>query len=371
MVVFFIIASLVACTAPPAPMSLQNTPIAQLSSLPISANSSTATVERVPTFNPDLFTGKLVQDHLTSEALEGNYMGNLTDREFFVYLPSGYETSDKHYPVVYVLHGATVGNDWLIPPVRKAMTSLHKQGEVNEMIFVFPDGTNKFIGSLWMSSPANGDFETYITKELVDKVDSTYRTIPNRNSRAIIGCSMGGMGSLHLALKYPKIYGVAVPMNGLQMYQPFIDEEWQAGLSKFSGDYNDWSTLAWSGIEWMSSLAMIASPNPNKPPFYFDMPYKKENGKTVIDQVVYDKVKDISVEKDIDSYLAQPIRLNNLYIFSSDEDGDKWYEQVANDFDNYLTKNGVQHDFSLFPGLHCDYDFSPVIKYLSDYLVFE
>jgi S-formylglutathione hydrolase FrmB len=264
-----------------------------------------------------------------------------------------------------------VTDAWLVSSIKNAMRGLLRKGETEEMIFVFPDGTNKMVGSLYMSSPTNGDFETYITNELVDKVDLTYRTIPNRDSRAITGCSMGGMGSLHLALKYPDIYGIAVPMNGLQMYKPFVDMLWKDGLTKFRSDYSDWSEISSAGDVWMFSLASIAAANPEKPPFYFDMPYRIENGKTVIDEDVYKKVEEISVEKDITSYLAQPIRLNNLYIYTSNENMEEPLPTIFSDFDKYLSEKGIQHDFTMFPGGHCTYDLSPVIKYLSDHLVFE
>lgn len=51
------------------------------------------------------------------------------------------------------------------------------------MIFVFPDANNQLKGSIYLSSPTIGDYETYITQEVVDLVDTTYRTIPDRNSR--------------------------------------------------------------------------------------------------------------------------------------------------------------------------------------------
>ena len=298
-------------------------------------------------------------------------MGNPAEREIYVYLPTDYDNSSKRYPVVYVLHGATVTNAWLVGPVRNATRLLLKNGEAKEMIYVFPDATNKLVGSLYMSSIVNGDFETYITRELVDKVDSTYRTIPNRNSRAITGCSMGGMGSLHLGLKYPDIYGVVIPMNGLQLYEPFFELTFGWGLTDFSNDYSDWSELASSDIAWVASQAMIAAPNPNNPPFYFDMPYKIEKGKTIIDQVVYEKMKKLTVTNDIDAYLAQPTRLNGLYIFTSDEDGEEPWPKIFTDFDSFLTSKGIPHDFTIFSGGHCDYDLSPAIKYLSDHLVFE
>jgi S-formylglutathione hydrolase FrmB len=344
--VIFLIVSLAACAAPRTPT--------------------------VPTYTPYPYDGRLVIDNLTSKALEGNLMGNSTNREFLVYLPPDYATSGKRYPVVYVLHGGGEGDGGPVNDVKNAARKLLKNGDAKEMIFVFPDATNNFIGSMYMSSITNGDFETYITKELVEKVDSTYRTIPNRDSRGITGCSMGGMGSMHLALKYPDIYGVAVPMNGsISMYEPYIELEWKEELSGFNKNgYSDWSKLADSGIWWMASLAMIASPNPNKPPFYFDMPYKEENGKTIIDPDVYEKVKKLEVTNDINAYLAQPTRLNNLFIYTSDENGEKPLPKIISNFDKYLTTKGVPHDFTMFSGGHCTYDLSPVIKYLSDHLFF-
>ena len=67
---------------------------------------------------------------------------------------------------------------------------------------------------MYLSSPTIGDYETYLTKELVDYIDANYRTIPNRDSRGIMGCSMGADGAMHLALKYPDVYSVAAPFSG-------------------------------------------------------------------------------------------------------------------------------------------------------------
>jgi hypothetical protein len=362
-----IVVSLPACSTAPTQSSVAD---ATTTLLPPTPTAQTCVV-RVSTWTPSPFEGSLLIDKFTSQALEGNLMGNPTEREFFIYLPSDYATSNKRYPVVYVLHGANVTDGWLVKPVRTAAKKLLIKGDAKEMIYVFPDATNKLIGATYMSSIVNGDFETYITKELVEKVDSTYRTIPNRDSRAITGCSMGGMGALHLGLKYPDIYGVVVPMNGQQLYEPFMDLFWKEGITTFSNNYADWSELGSSGIGFMASQAMIAAPNPDNPPFYFDMPYKIENGKTIIDPVVYEKIMKLSVSNDIDAYLSQPMRLNNLYIFTSDENGKKPLPKIYDDFDNYLTTKRIPHDFTMIAGPHCTYDLSPVIKYLSDHLVFE
>ena len=81
------------------------------------------------------------------------------------------------------------------------------------MILIFPDANNQLKGSIYLSSPTIGDYETYIAQEVVDLVDATYRTIPDRNSRGITGCSMGGDGSIYLALKYPGVFSVAAPAS--------------------------------------------------------------------------------------------------------------------------------------------------------------
>ncbi len=101
-------------------------------------------------------------------------------------------------------HGRTVKD-----PYETAL----REGDVQEMIFVFPDAYNKLGGSLYLSSPTIGDYETYITRELVDAIDANYRTIKHRDSRGITGCSMGGDGSIYLALKYPDVFSVAAPFS--------------------------------------------------------------------------------------------------------------------------------------------------------------
>ena len=154
-----------------------------------------------PTVRP--FGGTVEKGQITSTALAGNLLGDPTTRDFYVYLPQGYDSSTKRYPVVYVLHWYTGDETQALRSVSSAMDWLIDKGEVRDMIFVFPDASNKLGGSLYMSSPTIGDYETYIAKELVAKVDSTYRTLPSRASRGIMGCSMGGHGSLPLGIEVP------------------------------------------------------------------------------------------------------------------------------------------------------------------------
>ncbi len=341
-----------------------------ITSTPILATVTSTPIPGTPTPGP--FGERVERNQITSVALANNLYGDPATRNFWVYLPPGYYETTKRYPVVYVLPWGGGTTPGFLPNLLPIMDPMIKKGEINGMILVFPDATTKIVESMYMSSPTIGDFETYITKELVNLVDSTYRTIPSRDSRGIMGCSMGGLGTMHLALKYPEVFGVAVPMNGLQMYEPFFNDVWESGRTSFPYEPKNWEDYFALGSQvcYPISIAAIAASNPNKPPFYLDMPYKIVNGKTEIDQEVFEKVKSLYVTNDINLYLKQPVRLNAFYIYTSDELGDKEYMGWAKSFDELLTDLGIQHDFIMFFGAHCTYDFTPVIDYMNSHLRF-
>jgi S-formylglutathione hydrolase FrmB len=111
-------------------------------------------------------------------------------------------------PVVYLLHGYT-GNetDWLTKkPDLPAIAD--KKG----IIIVCPDGKN----SWYLDSPLKKDnqYETFISIELIDYIDSHYSTLPDRRHRAITGLSMGGHGALYNAFKHTDVFGAAGSMSG-------------------------------------------------------------------------------------------------------------------------------------------------------------
>ena len=118
-------------------------------------------------------------------------------------------------PVVYLLHGFS-GNyaDW----ITKAK-GFEKAADLYQMIIVCPDGNN----SWYWDSPADAGYkyETYVAKELIDWVDSKYKTIKSANGRAITGLSMGGHGAMYLAIKHQDVFGAAGTMSGGVDIRPF------------------------------------------------------------------------------------------------------------------------------------------------------
>jgi endo-1,4-beta-xylanase len=134
-----------------------------------------------------------------------------TDVGYNVFLPPDYATSGQRYPVIYFLHGAG-GNEnsdagGFSALVRKAVDAK----KIPAVICVFPNGGM----SGYRDNPAaNVMGETLIVKELVPLIDSTYRTRPTREGRAIGGFSMGGGGAVRLALKYPDLFSRAASWAG-------------------------------------------------------------------------------------------------------------------------------------------------------------
>ena len=159
-------------------------------------------------------TVEMIKVH--GKSLEGNLEGDSPDRDVFVYLPPSYATDkNRHYPVVYFLHGygANAEAYWKMMTVPETADKEMTDGTVHEMILVNPDAYTIYSGSMYSNSPTTGDWETYITHDLVNYIDSHYRTIANRDSRGLAGHSMGGYGTLRLAMKYPEVYSSIYAMS--------------------------------------------------------------------------------------------------------------------------------------------------------------
>ena len=129
-----------------------------------------------------------------------------------VVLPNSYARGKATYPVLYLLHGGGGKfNDWLNKTPDKML--LHNLADQYNIIIVTPEGEAL---SGYLDSPVQKDnlFETYITKEVIEKIDNTYRTVRDRKGRVITGLSMGGHGALYLSARHPDLYCAAGSMSG-------------------------------------------------------------------------------------------------------------------------------------------------------------
>ena len=129
-----------------------------------------------------------------------------------VVLPSTYQNNKKVYPVLYLLHGGGGHfRDWLnLTPDKMLVKNLADQ---YNMIIVMPEGETF---GWYLDSPFDpaSKFETYITKEVIQKIDNTYRTVRSNKGRVITGLSMGGHGAMYLSTRHPDLFGAAGTMSG-------------------------------------------------------------------------------------------------------------------------------------------------------------
>ena len=142
-------------------------------------------------------------------ALEGNLEGDAVDRDVFVFLPASYANEkSRRYPVVYALHGYSIGAEQWTHEIHVPQTieGAFAQG-AKEMIVVLPDSKTVQKGSMYSSSVTTGDFEQFIAHDLVAYIDAHYRTIPDRLSRGLVGHSMGGYGATRIGMKHSDVFG--------------------------------------------------------------------------------------------------------------------------------------------------------------------
>ena len=124
-----------------------------------------------------------------------------------VLLPVGYEVSARRYPVLYLLHGRTGDeNDW------STKTNLMQYAARHRLIIVMPG-----VGDSWYANSATDErarYEDVIVRDLIPHIDKRYRTLATWHGRAIAGLSMGGLGAMKFALRYPDLFVFAASFSG-------------------------------------------------------------------------------------------------------------------------------------------------------------
>jgi S-formylglutathione hydrolase len=359
-------ATSVPATAATAVPATSAAPVATSTTAP-TPREATATAAALPA---DL--GEMTSDtvEITSQALAGNLLGDPATRTLRVLLPPGYATSGKRYPVVYVLHYFTGHGQTLYYDFMSAFHNAHPSGEVRDMIMVFPDASNKLDGSWYLDSPTTGGYETYIVREVVNYVDSKYRTIPEATSRGVTGCSMGGDGAIHLAFMHPDIFGVAVPVSATYNW---ASPDWAKAIARdFTGapkTLGDFASLPF-GVQLYISRAAAAAPNPNKPPFYEDMPFEISDGTPRAVAAVWDKIAAVDPTHDAMRYAKHPERLAAIMLYHGSAD-DLASVEFARSYDKLLTELGIEHEYvEVKDRGHCGLPYEPVLKFMSEHLAF-
>jgi len=136
------------------------------------------------------------------------------DRKYAIYLPPDYETSQRSYPILYLLHGA--GDDqsgWVqFGEVKNIADKAIQEGKCTAMIIVMPDGNTGQRG--YFNSPkGDWNYEDFFFQEFMPTIEKTYRIRTDKRYRAVAGLSMGGGGTFMYALHHPELFSAACPLS--------------------------------------------------------------------------------------------------------------------------------------------------------------
>ncbi len=159
--------------------------------------------------------------YVESPALANNPLGDPSERPVIAYLPPGYDDEgSRRYPVLYVLHGYTGSAAALLASrpwetnVLQWADNLITRAAMAPAIVVLVDGFTRLGGSQYVDSIHNGDYATYVVRDVIGHVDANYRTIAKEGGRAVLGKSSGGFGAMHLAMRYPGYFAAFASHSG-------------------------------------------------------------------------------------------------------------------------------------------------------------
>ena len=204
------------------------------------------------------------QKTLSSKALQ-------QDKTYYVGLPTGYNQADTitKYPVIIFLHGASVTATDMVNTLEPIVDNFFAQlifDKLFKVIFIIPDGScAPYKGSFYTNSTLYGNYEDYISKDLVAEIASKYHTSNHREKWSIMGHSMGGFGAMKIALQYPeKFIGVSSLSGPLNI--TYFQEILPLLLAEHGSTPPYDLTYSGSITQLVYSMAGAFSPNPGATP---------------------------------------------------------------------------------------------------------
>lgn len=301
---------------------------------------------------PQSMAGQYERIKVHGASLVGNLEGDTSDRMVSVYLPPSYaKHPNARYPVLYLLHGFTDSDSqWygLRGPhfinVQRAVDRATAAGAM-EMIVVTPDAFTKYQGSMYSSSATIGNWEAFITEDLVAYIDAHYRTLAQRASRGLAGHSMGGYGTIRLGMKYPQVFSSLYAMSPCCLEASLEpNRELVARAAKVNTD----EEIAAADFFTKATLALGAawSPNPRNPPHFFDLPIV--DGKPV-PETIAKWVANAPLAM-VYQYIPNLKRFDAIAIDAGDKD--QPIADTVRAMDGILNGYGVAHVAEIYQGDH-------------------
>lgn len=237
----------------------------------------------------DSIIGTVITLRHDSQILRNNPLGDPHIRDVIAYLPPDYNAGDTRYPSVYCLSGFTGRGKMLLndaaftPNLAERMDGLIAAGTIKPMIVVMPDCFTYYGGSQYINSTATGHYEDYLTREIVPFVDENFRTINASDSRAVMGKSSGGYGSLIMGMRHADQFGLVCSISGDMYFEYCLPMDFAKAFRLIKGDAKGFMRKVWSTEKdgrddhsAINTIGMSACYSPNG--VDFELPFDLETG---------------------------------------------------------------------------------------------
>jgi len=294
--------------------------------------------------------GKLERIKIHGKSLEGNLMGESADPEVSIYLPPSYASDrTRRYPVVYLLHGYTGSDLGYFGPSGRQLHVIAERvfaaGTAKEMILVMPNCMNAYGGCMYSNSVTAGDWEGYVADDLVAYMDKNYRTIATREGRGLAGHSMGGYGTIRIAMKRPDVFAAIYALSSCCLNEGNVRPGRGGQPSPAEAIRTIEEARGNRGAQGTLARAAAWAPNPANPPLYLDLPTR--NGE--VQPSIAVKWAANSPVAMLDQYVPNLKKLKAIALDIGLQDNLITSNKV---FVEGLTRFGLAHTFETYEGDH-------------------
>jgi hypothetical protein len=206
--------------------------------------------------------GRFDEHVFASEALRRNPLGDPHERPLWVYVPPGYDETERRYPAVYLIQGYTGQLDmWRNRAPFGAKTfpeltdELFARDDAPPCIVVWVDAWTSLGGSQFLDSPAIGRYHTYLCDEVVQWVDSNYRTLAASAHRGIQGKSSGGYGAMITPMLRPDLFGGLATHAGDALFENCYAKDFPETVRALRDHYEGSYTAFWEDLHGRPGIA--------------------------------------------------------------------------------------------------------------------
>jgi S-formylglutathione hydrolase FrmB len=330
--------------------------------------------------------GRLEEATIVSAALRGNPLGDPHERPVWVYLPPAYESDPPEaYPSIYLIQGLTGQIDmWrnrtaFRPSVVELVDELFADESVPPALVVFVDAWTSLGGSQFLDSPATGNYHTYLCDEVVPWVDAHYRTIPEREQRAITGKSSGGYGAMVTPMLRPDLWGGLATHAGdalfencylpeFRMVARILRDEYGGSYERFWQDFRSRPAFGKESDNYMLDVWCMAACYSADPDGSVRLPFDPATGR--IQPEIWERWLAWDPVRMVPDHAEILRGLRAIYIDSGTRD-EFYLDLGAEAFRAALARSGVTDVFfELFDGTHgqIEHRYPGAIRYLAERL---